>query len=45
MGVPDAAAQSVINRQRSVKGSIRGGNVPLGKFFLSMLKLLVCRIC
>ncbi|KAG0559244.1 hypothetical protein M758_10G088300 [Ceratodon purpureus] len=30
MGVPDAAAQTAINRQRSGEGSIQGGDVPLG---------------
>jgi hypothetical protein len=38
MGVPDAAAQSVISRQRPGERSIQGGDVPLGKYFLSVLK-------
>ena len=44
MGVPDAAAQTAINRQRSGEGSIQGGDVPLGKCFLSILRLLVLEL-
>lgn len=38
MGVPDAGAQAVINNQRFGEGSIHGGDIPLGKYFLFMLK-------
>lgn len=38
MGVPDAAAQAVINKQRVREVSIQGGDVPLGKYFLLILK-------
>lgn len=41
MGVPDAAAQSVINRHRSRVGSIQGGDVPLGKYFFIHTEVLI----
>jgi len=35
IGVPDAAAQAVINKRGVVEGSIPGGDVPLGEFTLN----------